>query len=67
MTPVDELVPAGITVALGTDNVCDAMVPWSAGDMWHELQLLATGCRFDVFEELVRIATENGRKVLGID
>ncbi|HBZ57697.1 MAG TPA: hypothetical protein DEO49_00900 [Sutterella sp.] len=67
MTPVDELVPAGITVALGTDNVCDAMVPWSAGDMWHELQLLATGCRFDVFEELVKIATENGRKVLGID
>lgn len=47
MTPVDELVPAGVTVALGTDNVCDAMVPWSAGDMWHELQLLATGCRFD--------------------
>lgn len=42
MTPVDELVPAGVTVALGTDNVCDAMVPWSAGDMWHELQLLAT-------------------------
>jgi cytosine/adenosine deaminase-related metal-dependent hydrolase len=67
MTPVDELVPAGITVALGTDNVCDAMVPWSAGDMWHELQLLATGCRFDVFEELVKIATENGRKVLGIN
>lgn len=67
MTPVDELVPAGVTVALGTDNVCDAMVPWSAGDMWHELQLLATGCRFDDFEQLVNIATVNGRKVLGIE
>lgn len=67
MTPVDELVPAGVTVALGTDNVCDAMVPWSAGDMWHELQLLATGCRFDDFDALVKIATENGRKALGLD
>ena len=66
MTPVDELVPAGVTVALGTDNVCDAMVPWSAGDMWHELQLLATGCRFDDFEQLVNIASVNGRKVLGL-
>lgn len=42
MTPVDELDPAGITVALGTDNVCDAMVPWNGGDMWHELMTLAT-------------------------
>jgi cytosine/adenosine deaminase-related metal-dependent hydrolase len=67
ITPVDELVPAGITVALGTDNVSDAMVPWNNGDMWHELNLLATGCRFDEFEELVKIATVNGRKVLGLE
>ncbi|WP_304407513.1 amidohydrolase family protein, partial [Turicimonas muris] len=66
MTPVDELVPAGITVALGTDNVCDAMVPWNNGDMWHELTTLATGCRFDEMEELAKIATINGRKVLGL-
>jgi cytosine/adenosine deaminase-related metal-dependent hydrolase len=67
ITPVDELVPDGITVALGTDNVSDAMVPWNNGDMWHELNLLATGCRFDEFEELVKIATVNGRKVLGLE
>ena len=67
MTPVDEMVPAGITVALGTDNVCDAMVPWNAGDMWHEMTTLATGCRFDYFDELVKIATVNGRKAIGID
>lgn len=66
ITPVDELVPAGLTVALGTDNVCDAMVPWNNGDMWHELTLLATGCRFDEMEELAKIATINGRKVLGL-
>ena len=28
MTPVDELVPAGITVALGTDN---SATPWCPG------------------------------------
>ena len=67
MTPVDEMVPVGITVALGTDNVCDAMVPWNAGDMWHEMTTLATGCRFDYFDELVKIATVNGRKAIGID
>lgn len=66
MTPVDELDPAGIVVALGTDNVCDAMVPWNCGDMWHELLTLATGCRYDELERLARIATINGRKVLGL-
>lgn len=66
ITPVDELVPAGLTVALGTDNICDAMVPWNNGDMWHELTLLATGCRFDEMEELAKIATINGRRVLGL-
>ena len=66
MTPVDELDPAGITVALGTDNVCDAMVPWNGGDMWHELMTLATGCRYDEMEALAKIATVNGRLVLGL-
>ncbi len=67
MTPVDELVPAGVRVAIGVDNVADAMVPWSNGDMWHELTLMATGCRYDNFEDLVEIATRNGRMALGID
>jgi cytosine/adenosine deaminase-related metal-dependent hydrolase len=67
LTPVDELVPAGITVALGTDNICDYMVPFCDGDMWQELSLIATGCRFTNIEELINIATTNGRKVLGIE
>lgn len=66
ITPVDELVPAGVTVALGTDNICDYMVPFCDGDMWQELLLLATGNRFLEIDELVRIATVNGRKVLGL-
>ena len=67
LTPIDELIPAGITVALGTDNICDYMVPFCDGDMWQELMLLATGCRFTDLDALVKIATTNGRKVLGID
>ena len=66
ITPVDELVPEGITVALGTDNICDYMVPFCDGNMWQELLLLATGNRFLEIEELVKIATVNGRKALGI-
>lgn len=66
LTPVDELVPVGITVALGTDNICDYMVPFCDGDMWIELTLLMTGCRFPNIDAVVDIATINGRKVLGI-
>ncbi len=66
LTPVDELVPAGITVALGTDNICDYMVPFCDGDMWQELMLLAAGCRFTDISQLIKIATINGRKTLGI-
>ena len=79
LTPIDELIPAGIPIALGTDNIADYMVPFCDGDMWGELRLLTTGTRFirplknlnnqriNHFQELVKIATLNGRKSLGID
>ena len=67
LTPVDELVAHGITVALGTDNICDYMVPFCNGEMWQELMLMATGNRFVEIDEIVKIATVNGRKVLGIE
>lgn len=66
LTPVDEMVPAGITVAIGTDNICDFMVPFCDGDMWQELSVLASGTRFTDVDALVKIATTNGRKVLGL-
>jgi cytosine/adenosine deaminase-related metal-dependent hydrolase len=66
LTPVDELFKHGITVAIGTDNIADYMLPFNDGDMWPELRLLAQGNRFLEVEELVKIATVNGRKVLGI-
>ena len=67
LTPVDELVKHGITVAIGSDNIADYMLPFTDGDMWNELKLMAIGNRFMDMDELVKIATVNGRKVLGID
>ena len=67
LTPIDEMVPAGVTVALGTDNIADYMVPFCDGDIWFDLKLLATGCRFTDYKSLVDIATVNGLKVLGIE
>ena len=66
LTPVDEMIPAGVPVALGTDNICDAMVPFCEGDMWRELSLIAAGCRFTDFDELVNMATDYGRLSLGL-
>ncbi|QIW16199.1 hypothetical protein A4G20_07575 [Pasteurellaceae bacterium RH1A] len=66
LTPADEMIPQGITVAIGTDNICDYMVPLCEGDMWQELSLLSAGCRFTHLDEMVNIASTNGRKVLGL-
>lgn len=66
LTPVDELTKFGIAVALGTDNIADFMVPFCDGNMWRELQTLAVGCRFMEIDKLVKIASINGRKALGI-
>lgn len=66
LTPADEMIPEGITVAIGTDNICDYMVPLCEGDMWQELSLLSAGCRFTNLDEMANIASINGRKVLGL-
>ena len=66
LTPVDEMVPAGITVALGTDNIADIYKPFATGDLWEDLHLLLEGNHFYDIDELVAIATVNGKRVLGI-
>jgi cytosine deaminase len=66
MTPVDELLPAGITVALGTDNIADIYKPFASGDLWEDLHLLLEGCRYYEIDDLVKVGTVNGLKVLGI-
>lgn len=65
-TPVDELLEHDLVVAIGSDNIHDIYKPYSDGDMMFELRLLLESCKIYDEEQLVKIATENGRKVLGI-
>lgn len=66
ITPVDEMIPAGITVAFGTDNIADIYKPFSDGDLWTELRVMLEACRFYDVDNLVKVATANGLKVLGL-
>lgn len=66
ITPIDEMVPAGLTVAFGTDNIADIYKPFSDGDMWTELRVMLEACHFYDVDALVKIATTNGLKVLGL-
>ncbi|HOA12206.1 MAG TPA: amidohydrolase family protein [Candidatus Woesebacteria bacterium] len=66
IAPVEELVAAQIPVALGTDNIADIYKPFSDGEMWTELRFLLEACHFYDIDALVKIATVNGRKVLGL-
>lgn len=63
---VPEMIKAGITVGLGIDNVCDFYLPFVDGDMWVELRMLMEACRFYDFDQLVKIATTNGARLLGL-
>lgn len=61
---VPEMLDAGLTVGLGTDNIYDYYGPFTTGDMWFELHLLMEACRYYDFNELVKIASINGKKIL---
>jgi cytosine/creatinine deaminase len=64
IAPVPQLIEAGINVALGVDNVYDYFCPFIDGDIFTELVFLIEACRYYDVEQLVNIATVNGRKVL---
>lgn len=66
-TPVDELISFDIPVAIGTDNIADIWMPWNTADMWLDMRALLEGCRIYDLDTLSDIATENGRKVLGLE
>ncbi|NCN45817.1 MAG: hypothetical protein COU63_01895 [Candidatus Pacebacteria bacterium CG10_big_fil_rev_8_21_14_0_10_36_11] len=66
IAPVEELIKENITVAIGTDNIADVYKPFTDGDMWTELRFLLETCHYYDLKQLVKIATKNGRKVLGI-
>lgn len=63
---VPEMLEAGVTVGLGVDNVYDFYQPFVDGDMWVEIRMLQEACRYYNFDELVKIATENGKKIFEI-
>jgi cytosine deaminase len=64
VTPVEEMVAAGVCVALGTDNIADIYKPFNDGDMWTELRFLLEATHTYDMDTLTAIATENGRRAL---
>ena len=61
---VPEMLEQGVLVGLGIDNIADFYEPFVDGDMWTELRLLQEACRFYNLDELVKIASSNGAKIL---
>lgn len=66
IAPVEELMEAGFAVGIGTDNIADVYKPFTDGDMWTELRFLLESCHYYDIDQLVKIATENGRRILGL-
>ncbi|MEN9811161.1 MAG: hypothetical protein RLZZ488_2728 [Pseudomonadota bacterium] len=66
ITPIDEMIPAGLCVAIGSDNIADIYKPFADGDLMVELRMLLEATHFYDSQELIRIATDNGRRVLGL-
>ncbi len=67
VTPVKEMVAAGLTIALGTDNIQDIYKPFVDGDMWTELRFLLEAQRLYDLDTLADIATTNGRRALFLE
>ncbi len=67
IAPVKEMVAAGVTVALGTDNIQDIYKPFNDGDMWTELRFLLETQRIYDIDTLADIATVNGKKALFLE
>jgi cytosine/adenosine deaminase-related metal-dependent hydrolase len=61
---VPEMLEAGVLVGMGVDNIADFYEPFVDGDMWTELRMLQESCRYYDFENLVKIASTNGAKIL---
>jgi cytosine/creatinine deaminase len=66
ITPIDEMIPAGIVVAVGSDNICDLYKPYADGDMFTELRVLLESTHFYDTAELLKVAVHNGKKVIGL-
>ena len=67
ITPVDEMLKHGLTVAIGSDNIQDVYKPFSDGNMYTELKFLLECLHLYDIDALVDIATKNGRLVIGME
>ncbi len=67
IAPVEEMMEAGIVVAIGTDNIRDIYKPFSSGDMNTELKFLLESLHYYNQQDLIHISSSNGLKVLGLD
>ena len=66
LTPVDELIERGLTVSIGSDNICDVYKPFCDGDMINELRLLIDGCKIYDTDTLLEICVYNGLEIIGL-
>jgi len=64
ITPVEEMIAAGLTVAMGTDNIHDIYMPFGDGDMWSEMRVLLEACYIRDLDALAEVATTNGKAAL---
>jgi cytosine/adenosine deaminase-related metal-dependent hydrolase len=67
ITPVEEMLEYGLTVAIGSDNIHDVYKPYSTGDMGTELKFLLEALHLYDMSALSEIATTNGRLVIGME
>jgi len=67
ITPVEEMLEYGLTVAIGSDNIHDVYKPYSTGDMSTELKFLLEALHLYDLGVLSEIATTNGRLVIGME
>jgi len=64
IAPVEEMLAAGLIVAMGGDNIHDMYMPFADGDMWSEMRVLLEACYIRDLDALADIATINGLKAL---
>jgi cytosine deaminase len=64
VTPVEELVKHGLSVAIGSDNIHDIYKPYANGCMETELRVLLESTHFYDSEALLKIATTNGLRII---
>jgi len=63
ITPLRELIAAGVTVRLGTDNVRDAFYPFGDGDMLETMLVAAVAAHLDDPAELIGAACDGRRSI----